>query len=73
VCSNRDGEPGFSVKLNTLPISKDWNGLLVLVPPFVNERSQSADRHAGFERQDNRASARASENRVADRHAIFSP
>jgi hypothetical protein len=33
----RNGEPGFSVKLNTLPISKDWNGVLVLVPPFVEE------------------------------------
>jgi hypothetical protein len=33
----RNGEPGFSVKLNCLPISKDWNGVLVLVPPFVND------------------------------------
>jgi hypothetical protein len=30
----RNNEPGFSVKLNTLPISKDWDGGLVLVPPY---------------------------------------
>jgi len=35
--TRRGGEPGFTVKLNTLPISKDWNGALVLVPPFVPE------------------------------------
>lgn len=34
--TRRNGE-GFTIKLNTLPISKDWNGSLVLVPPFVNE------------------------------------
>ena len=35
--TRRNGEPGFTVKLNTLPISKDWDGSLVLVPPFVDE------------------------------------
>jgi len=25
---------GFSIKLNTLPIWKDWDGGLVLVPPY---------------------------------------
>jgi hypothetical protein len=30
----RNDEPGFSVKLNTLPISKNWDGGLVLVPPY---------------------------------------
>ena len=33
----RNGEPGFSVKLNTLPISKDWDGGMVLVPPYEEE------------------------------------
>jgi hypothetical protein len=35
--TRRNSEPGFTVKLNTLPISKDWDGSLVLVPPFVDE------------------------------------
>jgi hypothetical protein len=30
----RNDEPGYSIKLNTLPISKDWDGGLVLVPPY---------------------------------------
>lgn len=34
--ARRNGEPGFTVKLNTLPIS-GWNGSMVLVPPFVTE------------------------------------
>ena len=33
----RNDEPGFSIKLNTLPIDKNWNGSLILVPPFVEE------------------------------------
>lgn len=33
----RNDQPGFSVKLNTLPISKDWDGGLVLVPPYEEE------------------------------------
>ncbi len=35
--TRRNNEPGFTVKLNTLPISKDWDGSMVLVPPFVDE------------------------------------
>jgi hypothetical protein len=34
--ARRNGEPGFTVKLNTLPIG-EWSGALVLVPPFVQE------------------------------------
>ena len=34
--ARKNGEPGFTVKLNTLPIS-GWNGAMVLVPPFVQE------------------------------------
>lgn len=34
----KDGKPGFTVKLNTLPLpASGWNGALVLVPPFVEE------------------------------------
>ena len=35
--ARRNNEPGFTVKLNTLPISKDWDGSMVLVPPLVDE------------------------------------
>jgi hypothetical protein len=35
--TRRNNEPGFTVKLNTLPIDKNWNGSLILVPPFVEE------------------------------------
>lgn len=35
--TRRNGEPGFTLKLNTLPISKDWDGSMVLVPPLVDE------------------------------------
>jgi hypothetical protein len=36
--ARRNGEPGFTIKLNTLPIS-GWNGSLVLVPPFVDDEA----------------------------------
>ena len=39
----RNGEPGFSVKLNTLPIWKDWDGGLVLVPPYQEETDELPD------------------------------
>jgi hypothetical protein len=35
--ARKNSEPGFTVKLNTLPIS-GWNGALVLVPPFVDDQ-----------------------------------
>ena len=34
--ARRNDAPGFTIKLNTLPIA-GWNGSMVLVPPFVNE------------------------------------
>jgi hypothetical protein len=34
--ARKNGEPGFSVKLNTLPIA-GWNGVMVMVPPFVED------------------------------------
>jgi hypothetical protein len=34
--ARRNGLEGFTVKLNTLPIG-EWNGAMVLVPPFLNE------------------------------------
>lgn len=34
--ARKNGAPGFTIKMNTLPIS-GWNGAMVMVPPFVNE------------------------------------
>jgi len=34
--ARKDDKPGFTVKLNTLPIS-GWNGAMVLVPPFADD------------------------------------
>jgi len=34
--ARKNSEPGYSIKLNTLPIG-EWNGVVVLVPPFVND------------------------------------
>jgi hypothetical protein len=34
--ARKNGEPGFTIKLNTLPIS-GWNGAMVLVPPFADD------------------------------------
>lgn len=34
--ARKNGEPGFTVKLNTLPIGP-WSGALVLVEPFVQD------------------------------------
>lgn len=34
--ARKNGEPGFTVKLNTLPIG-EWNGAMVLVPPFAEQ------------------------------------
>ena len=33
----KNGEAGFSIKLNTLPIDRNWNGSLVMVPPYVRD------------------------------------
>lgn len=36
--ARKNNEPGFTVKLNSLPIAgSGWNGALVLVPPFADE------------------------------------
>ena len=32
----KNGEPGFSVKLNSIPVG-NWDGALVLLPPLDNE------------------------------------
>lgn len=39
----KGGEPGYTVKLNTLPISKDWDGGLVLVPPILQDDEMRDD------------------------------
>lgn len=33
----RDGQPGYSVKLNTLPVGNRWDGALVLLPPLAQD------------------------------------
>jgi hypothetical protein len=33
----RERGEGFSVKLNTMPIGSDWNGVLKLLPPFEED------------------------------------
>jgi hypothetical protein len=38
----RDRGEGFSVKLNTMPIGSDWNGVLKLLPPYVDEDADDA-------------------------------
>lgn len=35
--ARKNGDPGFTIKLNTLPIDRNWNGAAVLVPPFVDD------------------------------------
>lgn len=40
----KNGEEGFSVKLNSIPVG-NWDGALVLLPPLLNEEvpDQPAD------------------------------
>jgi hypothetical protein len=39
----RNDEPGYSIKLNTLPITKDWDGGLILVPPYQEGTDEPQD------------------------------
>lgn len=34
--ARKNGEEGFSVKLNSIPVG-NWDGALILLPPFDNE------------------------------------
>jgi len=38
----KNGEAGFSVKLNTLPVG-GWDGTLILLPPLVPEGEGAAE------------------------------
>lgn len=38
----KNGEPGLSVKLNTLPVGP-WDGALILLPPLAAEPTGSHD------------------------------
>ena len=38
----KNGEDGFSVKLNTLPVG-GWDGTLILLPPLVPESEEAAE------------------------------
>ena len=33
----RENGEGYSIKLNTMPIGNHWNGVLKLLPPYVEE------------------------------------
>jgi hypothetical protein len=33
----RDKGEGFSIKLNTMPIGSNWNGVLKLLPPYAED------------------------------------
>jgi hypothetical protein len=36
--ARRDGLPGFTIKINCLPLpGSGWNGAMVMVPPFVDD------------------------------------
>ena len=34
---NRDNGEGISIKLHSMPIGPHWNGVLKLLPPYVEE------------------------------------
>jgi uncharacterized protein (DUF736 family) len=38
----RERGEGFSVKLNTMPIGSNWNGVLVLLPPYADDDAGDA-------------------------------
>jgi hypothetical protein len=38
----KNGEEGFSVKLNTLPVGQ-WDGTLILLPPLVQDGDEPAE------------------------------
>jgi len=38
----KNGEEGYSVKLNTLPVGQ-WDGTLILLPPLVAEEAGSPE------------------------------
>jgi hypothetical protein len=40
--ARKNDQPGFTVKLNTLPIG-EWSGALVLVPPLDDVEDQPID------------------------------
>jgi hypothetical protein len=38
----RERGEGFSIKLNTMPIGNHWNGVLKLLPPYVEDDGDDA-------------------------------
>jgi hypothetical protein len=44
--ARRERGEGFSVKLNSIPIDSDWNGVLKLLPPYAEDEAgdDSAER-----------------------------
>jgi len=39
---NRDGGEGISVKLHSIPIGPHWNGVLKLLPPYVEDEGDGS-------------------------------
>lgn len=35
--ARKNGEQGFNVKLNTVPVGNQWDGTLILLPPLEND------------------------------------
>ena len=33
----RDGKDGFSIRLNAVPVGNNWDGALVLLPPYDDD------------------------------------
>ena len=42
--SRKNGEEGFSVKLNSIPVG-NWDGALILLPPFADEADDAREPH----------------------------
>ena len=40
--SRKNGEDGYSVKLNSIPVG-NWDGALILLPPFADETEQGQE------------------------------
>jgi hypothetical protein len=40
--SRKNGEDGFSVKLNSIPVG-NWDGALILLPPFADEEGDAQE------------------------------
>lgn len=42
--ARKDGQDGFTVKLNTVPVGQ-WDGALILLPPLIDEDMPDDDQN----------------------------